>query len=118
MFPVNGNAKIAHVGRRFTIVPNDILDNPAISYRAKGIYAYLRSKPENWEFRMQNIINSSKEGRDAVKASIKELEDAGYLKRCPIRCPETGKFNGWIWYVYETPTNRQCDRQPGNPSVG
>ena len=97
----NGNARIAHVGKRFTIVPNDILGDSSISFRAKGVYTYLRSKPENWEFRIQNIVNSSKEGRDAVQAAIKELENAGYLKRCAVQCTGTGKFNGGAWKLFE-----------------
>ena len=53
-----GNAYIKHVGAKFTIVPNQVMDDPTISYRAKGVYAYLRSKPDNWEYRVQNIVGA------------------------------------------------------------
>lgn len=94
---------IRHVGSNFTLVPNHILDNKELSFRAKGLYAYLRSKPENWEFRVQNIIKASREGRDAVQAAIKELEDIGYIQRIANRSAKTGQFNGMFWYVYEKP---------------
>ena len=112
-----GNARIKHVGSKFTIVPNQIMDDPTISFRAKGIYAYLRSKPDDWEFRVPNIVRAGKEGRDAIQNALGELECAGYLERVANR-KDDGKYNGWIWYVYETPTNRDTDRLPENPSDG
>jgi len=112
-----GNARIKHVGSKFTIVPNQIMDDPTISFRAKGVYAYLRSKPDNWEYRVQNITRAGKEGRDAIQTAIKELESAGYIERVANQV-EGGKYHGWIWYIYETPINRDTDRLPENPSVG
>jgi len=78
-----GNAKIKHVGARFTIVPNAIIDDSGISFRAKGIYAYLRSKPDDWEFRVPNIVRAGKEGRDAIQTVIVPL--CGGKERPTIR---------------------------------
>jgi len=77
-----GNSRIKHVGSCFTIVPNSALNDPKISFRAKGVYAYLRSKPDDWEFRVPNITRDGTEGRDAVVKAIKELEMRGYIKPC------------------------------------
>lgn len=115
---VKGNAIIKHVGSNFTLVPNHILNNKELSFRAKGLYAYLRSKPEDWEFRVQNIIKASAEGRDAVQTAIKELEAAGYVQRIAFRSTKTGQYNGMLWYIYESPVVRHSHRQPGNPSNG
>jgi len=109
-----GNARIKHVGSKFTIVPNQIIDDPTISFRAivpnqiiddptisfraKGIYAYLRSKPDDWEFRVSNIVGAGKEVRDAIQTALKELEDKGYIERHP-RKNDDGCFAGWIWYM-------------------
>lgn len=112
-----GNAKIKHVGARFTIVPNAIIDDSGISFRAKGIYAYLRSKPDDWEFRVPNIVRAGKEGRDAIQKALKELEVSGYIERIANRTSD-GCFVGWIWYIYETPISRDNDRLPENPSDG
>ena len=98
-----GNARIVHITSGFTIVPNEALNDSKLSFRAKGVYAFLRSKPDNWEFRMSNIILSSTEGRDAIRAAIKELETAGYVKREPCRNDTVNKFDGWVWYIYEKP---------------
>lgn len=112
-----GNARIKHVGSNFTIVPNKLLDDPNISYRAKGIYSYLRSKPDDWEFRVQNITRAGKEGRDATQKALKELEDSGYIERIANRASD-GCFDGWTWYIYETPINREITGLTENPSDG
>ncbi len=95
-----GNARIKHVGSKFTIVPNQIIDDPTISFRAKGIYAYLRSKPDDWEFRVSNIVGAGKEGRDAIQTALKELEDKGYIERdTPVRMTMDASRDGYGIYM-------------------
>lgn len=69
------------IQRFFGAVPNDLLNNPDISFKAKGLYAYLNSKPDNWDFSVEGIAAQVKEGIDSVRAGIHELEKFGYLKR-------------------------------------
>ena len=69
------------IQRFFGAVPNELLNNPDISFKAKGLYAYLNSKPDNWDFSVESIAVQVKEGIDSVRAGIHELEKFGYLKR-------------------------------------
>lgn len=69
------------IQRFFGAVPNDLLNNPEISFKAKGLYAYLNSKPDNWDFSVEGIASQVKEGVDSVRVGIHELEKFGYLKR-------------------------------------
>jgi len=69
------------IQRFFGAVPNDLLNNPDISFKAKGLYAYLNSKPDNWDFSIEGISAQVKEGIDSVRAGIHELEKSNYLKR-------------------------------------
>lgn len=69
------------IQRFFGAVPNELLNNPDISFKAKGLYAYLNSKPDNWDFSVEGIAAQVKEGIDSVRAGIHELEKFGYLKR-------------------------------------
>lgn len=69
------------IQRFFGAVPNELLNNPDISFKAKGLYAYLNSKPDNWDFSVEGISAQVKEGIDSVRAGIHELEKFGYLKR-------------------------------------
>lgn len=69
------------VEKRFGLVPNSILNSKELSFRAKGIWAYIYSKPDGWEFSVKNIAYQSKEGIEAVRNAVKELENAFLLKR-------------------------------------
>ena len=69
------------IHRSFGAVPNDLLNNPQISFKAKGLYAYMNSKPDNWDFSIQAIAAQNREGTEAIRSAIHELEEFGYLVR-------------------------------------
>jgi hypothetical protein len=89
------------IQRFFGAVPNELLNNPEISFKAKGLYAYLNSKPDNWDFSVERISHQAKEGVDSVRGAIHELEQFGYL----IRRKHQDEKGFWeIDYIlYETP---------------
>lgn len=65
--------------RRFTQICNDALDDPRISFRAKGVLAYLLSKPASWKLHYQHLMTVGPEGKDAVLSALAELKQYGYL---------------------------------------
>lgn len=65
----------------FTQVANEVLNDTNLSFKAKGLYAYLYSKPEGWDFESGRIAKEAHDGRDGVRSGLKELENAGYLRR-------------------------------------
>lgn len=65
----------------FTQVTNDVLNNPNLSLKAKGLYAYIYSKPDGWNFCYRRIAKDSKDGPRATLAAIQELEQHGYVRR-------------------------------------
>lgn len=66
---------------RFGITPNDLLNNENISFKAKGLFAFIQSKPDNWEFSAERIALQTKDGIDGVRTALQELEQHGYLVR-------------------------------------
>lgn len=105
-----------------TSIKTKILEEQSLSYRAKGIYSYLVSRPENWKYNMQNLINTSTDGRESVQKGIKELEIIGLLKRTKAQNVE-GKFVSWNWEIYDThsipiSTDERENRQSVKPSNG
>ena len=78
------------------------LNDAALSWKAKGIWAYLMSKPDDWMVIIEDIIKHSTDGVRAVRSGIKELEDAGYIVSVQER-DEDGRFDKKIWNVYEAP---------------
>lgn len=65
----------------FGAAPNQLLNNSEVSFRAKGLYAFINSKPQDWDFSIESIALQNKEGKDAIRSAIKELEANGYLIR-------------------------------------
>ena len=65
----------------FTQVANEVLNDLKLSAKAKGLYAYLYSKPEGWDFAIDRIANDFVDGRKSINAGLHELEEQGYLLR-------------------------------------
>ena len=66
---------------RYAIIGNDVLRDKRLSFRARGVLTYLLSMPDNWQTSSERIAKESTEGRDAIRAALRELESAGYLVR-------------------------------------
>lgn len=66
---------------RFGRTPNELLNNANISLKAKGLFAYIESKPDDWEFSVESLKHQLKESTGAITAGLHELEDSGFLKR-------------------------------------
>ena len=60
------------------------------------------SRPDDWRFHVNDLINQGTDGRDSVRSGLKELEMAGYLKRLKIHGSD-GKFLDDEWILYEEP---------------
>ena len=77
--------------RDFTILPNRALRDPYLSYRARGVLAYVLSMPDNWRTNAETLARQGIEGRDAIRAAINELIAAGYARRVKSQ-DERGHF--------------------------
>lgn len=74
--------------RDYTVVRNAALRNPALSLKAKGALAMMLSFPDDWEYHLEQLEPLSRDGRDALRAAIRELENAGYITRRQTRKPD------------------------------
>jgi len=54
-------ARLQKAATDFTQVSNRVLTDVRLSWKSKGLYAYLFSKPDNWNFSADRIKN---EGSD------------------------------------------------------
>ncbi|MGI5526868.1 hypothetical protein ACQEVX_05375 [Streptomyces syringium] len=64
----------------FTVISNATLEDSRLSFRARGILAFLLAKPDGWIARTEAIATQGKEGRDAVRNAVKELKVIGYYR--------------------------------------
>lgn len=88
----------------FTAVPNQIVNDARLSFKARGILLYLISKPDSWEFSEERISLRSTDGKASIKSGLKEIEKFGYLERKKIKS-DNGKFIG-IEYTVTLPDVR------------
>lgn len=86
----------------FTTLTNELINDTSLSFKAKGIYAYLWSKADDWQFYIKEIASKSKDGIDSVRSGIKELEDAGYLERERVNNKDTGLIE-YDYIIHESP---------------
>ena len=93
----------------FTIVPNAIFRQQGISQQATGLYCYLFSHSSNQEITINFITNHFKNGRDAIRSAIAELEQLGYLHREQLR--QNGKIVAYNYILKDAPA-------PEKPSTG
>lgn len=65
----------------FTMIANEVLANRGLSLKAKGLYAYLFSKPDGWQFSAKRMTMELKESHPTILGCLRELEDANLLQR-------------------------------------
>ena len=130
-------SRIRHGSRRkFTQVDRRVINRPDLSFRAVGVLVWLLDKPDGWTgFSAERMATGNgREGRDAIRSALRELEELGYLRRDRVQT-SAGLWVTETW-VYEHPgehdagpspetenqasvTQRQgVSPTPGKPTVG
>ena len=98
--PIIKKAKHDHP---FLTIDKRPLENPNLSWRAKGLLTYLISRPDDWEIRMTQLAKVSKDGDVALRAIMHELRCAGHASIQQIRSPDGLHAIGSKWIVSEDP---------------
>lgn len=85
----------------FTTVDNTVLNDSTISLKAKGLFVYLWSQSDNWNFYEKEVVKHSTDGISGLRSGIKELESHGYLLRKRER--KSGQVKASIWILQDSP---------------
>lgn len=96
----------------YTVIANHALNDNRLSLKAKGLWAFIMTKPDTWKVNYRGLQSQLKEGKSAILSSMKELEEAGYLKRGSIRNKD-GTYQQGDATLYEKPCaeNQSADTQ-------
>ena len=88
--------------RDYTVMANHHLKNRNLTLKAKGLLSVMLSLPDDWDFTLKGLARINREGIDAIREGIREIEQAGYVMRHRVR-DERGKLRGNEYVIYERP---------------
>lgn len=65
----------------FTQIPNNILNDNSLCFALKGLFSYIQSKKDGWEFSAFRIAKDTKESKTTIKRMLSKLIKTGHLIR-------------------------------------
>ena len=71
--------------RDYTVMSNHHLKDRTLTLKAKGLLSVMLSLPDDWDYNTTRGLASICREGDAIGKAIKELENAGYMKRRQLR---------------------------------
>lgn len=96
----------------YTQISNAVFQDKRLNEADVGLLCIMLSLPPDWQFSVAGLCAiRSQSGRDKLAASIKRLENAGYLQRSLRR--DGGKFVRTVWEITDTPlTEKPLTEKP------
>lgn len=94
----------------YTAVSNEPINDENMPFDELGLWLYMLSKPDHWEFHNSQLQRRGGIGRDKLYRMLKGLKDRGLLER---KQPQVnGTFGKAYYIIRETPAPR-----PGFPDT-
>ena len=90
----------------YTVMSNHHLRDKSLSLKAKGLLSLMLSLPETWDYTLSGLAKISLEGKDAIRATVVELEKAGYIQRHQTTGKD-GKFGSNEYIIREYPASHE-----------
>ena len=104
--------------KNYTIMSNYHLKEKEMSLKAKGLLSLMLSLPNNWDYTIEGLVTICKENETAIKSTLKELKDFGYLEILKVQ-NQKGQFE-YEYNIYEKPQSKKPEVENlgvENPSV-
>lgn len=100
---------------QYSVISNACANDARLSWKSKGVFLYLMTKPNHWHIKTDGLLKASTDGRDATRKALSELEKLGYLKRTKRR----GEDGKWVWdsILYEDPGQVSFGNQDGKSGL-
>lgn len=100
----------------YTVMSNHHLDDPRLSLKAIGLLSKILRLPDDWDYTLEGLARICKEGKDAIRSAIVELERAGYIERRQTHAAD-GSFAGNEYIVHEAPIGVDAAPSSGFPTT-
>jgi len=86
----------------FVVLDRRFLHSEHLSWKAKGILAYVLSLPNDWKFYIEELATHSTDGEKGLRTGWNELVKYGYINRVPSR--EGSRIKSWETQIFEHPS--------------
>ena len=98
----------------YTVMANHHLRNKTLSLKAKGLLSLMLSLPEDWDYTTKGLAAICKDGVDSICATVRELENTGYIKRRRVRNGH-GRLGEIEYTILERPEKAEPPPKRENP---
>lgn len=102
-FKIEGRAstifRIVKRTNAYAVIDTRPLVDPKFSFKAKGIFSYLMTRPDGWEVNVPDLVAHGTDGAAAIRTGLMELRDAGHVRYNTHR--RGGYITKWVIEVYE-----------------
>ena len=88
----------------YVVMSNHPLRDKRITLKAKGLMAFMLSNKDDWDYTLVGLSKALKEGISAIRSTVTELENYGYVSRRKLR-DNKGKFIDIEYTIYEYPVS-------------
>lgn len=88
--------------KNYSVISNEFIRRKDLSWKAKGILTYILTLPDDWVININEIMTHATEGEKAFRSGWKELKDAGYVNRYPVRDKDSNKITHWETVIRES----------------
>lgn len=85
--------------KNYVVISKEALEDQKLSFKAKGLWAYCMSRPNDWEFHVSHLSKVSQDGEDSIYSAIKELVKEGYCDK--VQGKEKGRYTSVDYEVRE-----------------
>lgn len=95
----------------YMTMSNQYLRDKQLSLKAKGLLSMMLSLPDDWNYSIRGLSTICKDGVDAIRGAIRELEAGGYVVRSHKR-GKGGRIEDIEYMIYEEPVRQgQSDQE-------
>ena len=93
---------------RFVILDQRAVEDSRLSWAARGLLAYLLSRPDDWRVLINDLRKRGDQGRDGIYKLLRELREAGYVRFQRSRDAQD-RIRGGTYLVQEIPGSPHPD---------
>ncbi|MGW2890624.1 hypothetical protein ACWDDN_36025 [Streptomyces griseoruber] len=103
-------------GDQFTQIANGLFRDSRLSFKAKGIFGYVSTHRDGWQVTLAHLVAVGPDGREAIRAGLKELERYGYLIRERLRRPN-GTLGDVVYSITDRPATLDIALLEATPAL-